>query len=100
MDNYFFHFNRGASSRVPNCDDSTDARDFVSRVFCGLRRLECSFDGLVRFEEVLLKKMKDAELKAGIDGKKIDVSISINHSALQSCSLNITNFARNVLFRN
>ncbi|XP_021949088.1 uncharacterized protein LOC110846590 isoform X2 [Folsomia candida] len=63
---------RGTSTHVKNCDDSSDARDFVSRVFCSLRRLEYSFDGFVRFQEILLKKIKDGDLKILNENKKIE----------------------------
>lgn len=54
-------------------ESTASTNDVVSQVFCCLRRLESSFDSLVRFEEVLLKKIKDAELRTTIDSKKLNV---------------------------
>jgi hypothetical protein len=57
----------------PTADELTE-QDFVAKLSKGLRRLECNFDGLVRFEEVLMKKIRDSELKYSIENKRLEVT--------------------------
>jgi len=49
------------------------SREVGTLLLDGLHRLESHFDSLVRFEEVIMKKLSDAELKIENDKKREEV---------------------------